>query len=230
MVEPVELNDAFVEFFSPPRVAPEVKALGLKADLSVDKRPEGGGLDLSCSDDRAHSLHELKTRKPAVLGLSPPCTMYSALQRMWNLKKMKPRQRKKRWAEANCLLDFAMLCARHQHASGLKFFFEHPRRASSWDRSTVKRVSKLPGVQMVHFDQCCVGLKSPGGVPMKKATTFMTNSKAIADRFRDMKCTCLSCVSMQCSENTCANQCQYYCHCEYHQSSTAILLLILLLA
>ena len=125
-----------------------------------------------------------------MLGLSPPCTTYSPLMVLFNLKNMPFAARQQRFKQAHVLLDFAMLCARIQHRAGRKFYFEHPRRATSWCRNQVKDVERLSGVIKVHFDQCALGLCSPSGKPLKKPTTIMTNSMALVNNLKGKKCTC----------------------------------------
>ena len=180
----------FAEIFSPPRVAVACRQLGLRADFSFD-------LDFGC-DLR---LFECRTAVSQTLFhdnlvkfimLSPPCTMYSALQVCFrNFEKLSEEELSLRWEEAHCYVDFSMLQARRQMQRKLWWCFEHPQRASSWDRESVKAVAAMAGVEKVTFHQCAVGLKAPGSnIPIKKPTTFMTNCPAVISAFRPMVCRC----------------------------------------
>ena len=183
-------QDDFAEFFTVPRVLPYVMCLGLTADLSVDIKHFGGGVDLGDFSGRSFALNALDTRKPKLLGLSPPCTLYSKLYQLWNAKKVPAYKLHCMQSEADALLDLGMLCANVQVKGNRKFFFEHPTYASSWKRASVTEVADLIGVKKVHFDQCALGLKAPDGRPMKKRTTLMTNSIEIVNRFSDKQCSC----------------------------------------
>ena len=71
--------------------------------------------------------------KPLFLMSSPPCTMFSELTRLWNLKKMEAAVREQRMAEAEQLLSFGISRCMVQYIQGHWFGHEHPWRASSWD-------------------------------------------------------------------------------------------------
>ena len=105
----------FMEVFSPPRVAVSCRKKGLRAFYSID---ELTGYDLLSFEGRAEVLQLVKSTKPLYIMLSPPCTMYSALQTMWNLKKWDELTKKEKFAKADCMLDFSMLLARMQVDSG----------------------------------------------------------------------------------------------------------------
>ena len=80
---------AFMEIFSGRRVTPECERRGLQAGPSVDLRT---GYDLRNVGDRARVLALVQRLKPMVLMTSAPCTAYSRLNQMWNLKKMSTRE------------------------------------------------------------------------------------------------------------------------------------------
>ena len=182
---------AFMEFFSPPRVAPAVRALGLHAQHSLDIET---GHDFLLFHHRAEGIRLVQTLKPQFVMLSPPCTMYSALMRLWNFKKMPPAVQQQRFATAHCLLDYAMQICQIQHEAGRSFCFEHPCTASSWQRPTVQAVALLPGVTKTSFDQCRVGFTSPGPQkaqkPIRKRATLLSSAPAIKEIFQPLQCTC----------------------------------------
>ena len=94
----------FVEVFSPPIVTFACQRQGLLAEHGIDILT---GFDLNTFEGRAATLQLLKAR-PRFLMLSPPRTMYSALQGLFNLHKMNPQVLQQRMGEADSLLKFAI--------------------------------------------------------------------------------------------------------------------------
>lgn len=181
-----EIHD-FMEFFSPPRVAVALRREQMCAKHSFDLET---GYDFLTCEDRAQALRLWQTHRPFFTMLSPPCTMYSSMQNL-NLAKMDPDVKQKRFNEAHCLLDFAMMIAQRQMQRFKFFCHEHPQKASSWQRHTVQAVAALPGVMSVTFDQCQVGLKTPvSQQPLRKRTTLLTNSPQIVEVFAPLQCQC----------------------------------------
>ena len=89
-------------------------------------------------------------------------------------------------AESQNMINFAMLCARIQKAGGRAFYFEHPRGAETWADDEVVALQE----HVVNFDHCRLGLVSPKGQPMKKATSLLTNSRFVCDAFEGLYCAC----------------------------------------
>ena len=169
------------EFYSPPRVLATAKAMGRVGNLSLDLET---GWDFRCDALRTLSLQLFTALLIELVILSPPCTMFSQLQWLWNVKKMTRLVFERRMSEAKSYVNHSMDCARIQHAAGRKFVFEHPARALSWDEPAVKNMAALDGVQVVTVDQCMLGLTSMSGIPMRKRTKLMTNCHVLASRFR----------------------------------------------
>ncbi len=186
LVEDSDSGD-LAEVYSVPRVVPFAARLGLKASLSVDILL---GDNLVHTDGRAGLLAELARRRALMLILSPPCTMYSCLNRSLNFGKMHPEIKAARLREADAMVDFAMFLAKQQVQSGRYFVFEHPLSATSWSLPSVKAVAELEGVRRASFDQCAFGLKSPRGQPMKKPTALLTNSAFVYSAFNGKSCRC----------------------------------------
>ena len=176
-----KLNDDdhhYMEFFTPPRIALACIALGLMAVWSLDLT---GGYDLALQSMQMYALGLLHKHRPRVLGLTPPCTMFNKIMRMWNEKKMDPKVFKERLDQAVMFVDFCMDSAMVQIASGRFFFFEQPELAVTWNLPSVKKTESLHGVRVVSFDMCRFGLKTPlTQQPMRKRTKIMTNSPLIA--------------------------------------------------
>ena len=177
----------FMEFYSPPRVGVALRRAGLRAQHSFDVMT---GYDFLTFEGRARALHLYETHAPFFCMLSPPCTMYSKMQNL-NFGKMPPHVLKKRWADAHCMLDFAMHIAKRQLQAGRLFAHEHPVGASSWKRRSVTDLLLDPTVRTVNFDQCQVGLRTPSGEKaLQKRTTIMTNSAILQDIFAPLQCNC----------------------------------------
>ena len=180
--------DHFAEFFSVPRVAPFVRALGGQADLSLDIMSRGSfSRDFCDPTDRAFALSLLTAHRPRMIALTPPSNMFSQVNWRWNKKKLTEMH------EAETLFDFAILLARTQHARGGFFFLEQPVGALSWEllqqRLDCEPMSDIRPTSFVRFDQCRYGLRSPRGKRMKKSTKFWTNSPVIAQEFAKKTCT-----------------------------------------
>ena len=105
--------------------------------------------------------------------------------------KMQPQIRKQRFADANCVLDFAMHIADRQLRGNRFFCHEHPSGASSWRRASVAQLANQPNVFLVSFDQCRTGLRTPSGLkPIQKRTVLMTNSRGIHNIFSPLQRNC----------------------------------------
>ena len=119
----------------------------------------------------------------------PPCTLFSAIQALWNFKRMDKNVVKQRWDKAVVLVDHAMACAEKQVIERRRFLFEHPASATSWGLPSVVRVSSLPGVQSVVFDQCLMGLCSKEHkTPIRKRTRLLTNCPNVIVKFKGLIC------------------------------------------
>ena len=174
------------EYYSQPRVCPKAAAQGKQACLSLDILT---GWDFQDEKLRFLSIRLLSLLPIMLLVLSPPCTAFSALQRLWNYKRMSQEAVARQWSHGMVFLTHSMECARVQVQQGRLFAFEHPASATSWGTSVVQEVSKLPGVMKVTFDQCMLGLTSKVTLtPMRKRTTIMTNSAAVVRAFSGRYC------------------------------------------
>ena len=80
-----EQSEDVAEVFSSPRVVPHCAQIGMTALRSFDLKLGNNFLEAT---ERAALLHYLGDKNVKVVVLSPPCTMFSALQVMWNKQKM----------------------------------------------------------------------------------------------------------------------------------------------
>ena len=88
--------------------------------------------------------------------------------------------------ESQNMINFSMLCSRIQKAGGRAFYFEHPRYAETWGDDQVVAMQD----DAVNFDQCRLGLVSPKGQPMKKATSLLKTSRFVCDAFEGLVSAC----------------------------------------
>lgn len=177
-----------MEWYSPPRVLvhESVKHLNLPfGSLSFDI-VNGWDLEKHVLQDLTFRL--LDSGMISMLYLSPPCTVFSELQRLWNRKKMEESVWEARWAQGNAFLEHSMMGARKQVQKKKKFMFEHPWRASSWDQPSVESVRAMEDVYTVDFDMCAVGMLSPKGSPVRKRTRIMSNCYSLIQRLRSCQC------------------------------------------
>ena len=146
------------------------------------------GKDLSQLEMRSEVFRTIEQRRPKLLVTSPPCTMYSKLQRLWNVKKMSPEEYNRRKAIADEYLQFAHTCNKVQHTAGRSFAHEHPAGASSWKEDSTRAVVTLPGTYNALFDQCQFGLTSPRGTPLKKKTRILCNNAQLFNALHGCNC------------------------------------------
>lgn len=181
------IQDDIMELYSAPRVVPAATAAGLRGSLSIDIQQ---GHDLMDPFWREWVVQQILSRRPRILISSAPCTAFCAFIH-WNKKKMSVGKLRARQEEGLCLLNLSLQIAGIQHAAGRGFLHEHPSTASSWKLSTVMAMIASGSYATTDFDQCCYGLKSPLGYPMKKRTRLLANSvvKGVRDVF-DKKCAC----------------------------------------
>ena len=132
------VHDDVAEYYSPPRVLPVARHMGLRGRLSLDILT---GWDFRNTDTQDLSIRLLA--QVAVLILSPPCTIFSELQRLWNFKRIPKHVAESRWQTGMVYLLHAMRSAEEQHKAGRVFVFEHPARATSWDQPCVKKVAEI---------------------------------------------------------------------------------------
>lgn len=146
------------------------------------------GWDFDDESLRSLTFRILELGVIAFLFLSPPCTMFSELQRLWNQKKIPPQMWTIRWNTAVQYMEHSVRCAMIQLSRGKKFMLEHPWRASSWKLPCMQMLLAQPSVLAVTFDQCQCGLRSPSGMFVKKRTRIVTNSKSLFKKLYTKQC------------------------------------------
>ena len=178
-----------MELYSVPRVLASVM-------MAVAANPQFGclsfdiltGWDFDDESLRSLTFRLLELGVIAFLYLSPPCTMFSELQRLWNRRRISPQIWTIRWNTAVQYMEHSVQCAMIQLSRGKKFMLEHPWRASSWKLPCMQMLLSQAGVLAVTFDQCTCGLKSPSGMFVKKRTRIVTNSKSLFRKLAPKQC------------------------------------------
>ena len=128
-------SGAVCEVYSPPRVVPAARAMGLPGGWSLDLTThdaEGRAWDFDKSEVRARCRKLVRESRPAVIVGSPMCTMFSQLQRM-NRGNYDPQEWSRMRVKAIMHLTFAFELYETQVVAGRYFVHEHPLIADSWD-------------------------------------------------------------------------------------------------
>ena len=149
---------------------------GLSFDISL-------GTDLLQTSQRQHVREYIRTVRPGLVLMAPPCQMFSQLQNL--LRDLRQRDpacmarylRKKR--EATLLFNFAVELAWTCLELGLDFVIEHPWASGAWKTPAVTRLLQDDRVVLSRTDQCQFGLRGPTGQHHRKRTGFCTNNAAI---------------------------------------------------
>ena len=158
------------------RVSRHGLGMGQVFDLAV-------GIDLLKRNKRHEVRDYIRVEKPGLTVISPPCQMFSSLQNLSQGRRESSEGLMNRYLEsrreAKTLLNFAVEVAEMCLGLGLKFVFEHPATATSWQERELGRLRRRTDVTYVKCDQCRFGLHGEHGLH-QKPTGFLTNSEQIA--------------------------------------------------
>lgn len=97
--------------------------------------------DMSLPAVRTLVQQHIRARRPKVLVVSPPCTMFSCAQNM-NRGKVSSEVWRVRLNEGQEFVDFAMDLCSMQLRGKRGFVFEHPRTAVSWNLASVRTIAQ----------------------------------------------------------------------------------------
>ena len=175
------------EVFSPPRICEAASQTGLRGGWSLDVSSTcvitGRKWDFRRVGDRRAAKRLVMQDRPQVLILSPPCALFSSLQR-WSRYGPPEVRCPDRWAEAIAFVNFAMELCEVQHRAGRGFVFEHPKFASSWTATDLSGLMAREGVHEAVLDMCRFDMVSKDelGVGLcRKPTRLMTNLEPVAE-------------------------------------------------
>ena len=126
---------------------------GFAVDLT-EQKPDRSYWDLTKSEDVEEVEQIVEDDKPELLTGSPPCHMFSQLQKIsWH--KISPDVREQRMTEARHHLHVSCKMCRKQYDAGRTFLHEALWGGSSWKDPEVQAILASPGVWYV--DQCAGG-------------------------------------------------------------------------
>ncbi len=141
------------------------------------------GTDLLDLRNREHVRAYVKTVRPGLVLIAPPCHMYSQLQNILKDFRAQDPIAMKRYLEkksqARTLLNFAIEIAELCRELGLTFVLEHPWSAQSWSTQLMEKLIQHKDVFLSRTDQCMFGLKGENGILHRKRTGFATNNEEI---------------------------------------------------
>lgn len=172
--------DDVAEVYSPPRCTKEAKKQKMKATLALDLST---GWDFRRADHRKEALRLIAQRRPAVLILSPPCTVFSALRHLSSFKR-EAREVQQEIEEGLMHMRFAISLCRLQLKEGRGFILEQPRNATSWQLQEMMALLEEPEVYKIYLDRCRFELRAARGPfpgqHAKKPTALISNIPELA--------------------------------------------------
>ena len=170
------------ELFSPPRVSAAATARGLRGGWALDIRCEdpvaGSAWDLSEPRAQNKVWKIVRRDKPLMIGFSPECTLFSALQ---NHRKTDIPEDE--LARAMACVRFCVDTAEYQIKHGRLFYYEHPLTATSWSMPALDGLRQRKEVENVVLHMCAFDLMAEdqeGSGLAKKPTRVLTNMPSVA--------------------------------------------------
>ncbi len=179
-------DHVFAEVFSPPRMAPVFVERGFLAVHSFDILQ---GCDLLDPEQRRRVVDIIGLCRPRHLMISPPCTVFSQMQRSNVSRRKDTNKWCRRYAEGVELFNFALELAEIQQTGGRFFTIEHPSGASSWKLPQCEKFFHMSDVKFAVFHQCVFGAKTKFfKMPTLKPTALLTNSPSVYAAFHEKFC------------------------------------------
>lgn len=167
------------EVFNPGCFGKRAKAHQLNAGYAFDIAL---GLDLLKPRNQNEVRNYLRHVKPGLVTVAPPCKSFSSLQNLSMNRREESTELMQRYLQnrkqGRDLLAFGVEVCHMCIQLGLKFVFEHPANATSWQERCLSKLAKLPGVHSCKTDQCAFGLHGDQGLH-RKPTRFISNSPEI---------------------------------------------------
>lgn len=140
-------------------------------------------------------MQAIQHDQPELIISSPPCTVFSVLQKMneakWRGNENKEYKRKKAWRGVARHVKFCVELYKYQMKNGRRFLHVHPLGATSWALRAMQSLRQDSRITQIKADMCRFGMshtESDGEkILIKKPTRFMTNSRGIAHEL-DKRC------------------------------------------
>ena len=142
------------------------------------------GWDLLDKQAQQHVFEYIKSERPGLILLAPPCTLFSTLQylsiRLRRANSAAFDSHLKELCRARDLLKFCVEVCQLCRELNSTYVFEHPWGATSWSEPCLKKLVQQADSYLARVDQCQFGLVSSQGNPMRKRSGFLTNHPEIA--------------------------------------------------
>ena len=182
----------FSEIYSPARFKDRALRLGLSPGLAADLIT---GWELRSRTQRHACAKKLAEEKPHFLIASPPCTAFSALQRISRLRR-DPEKVMDQMKEAEAHLDYSVGECERQRVRGGYFLFEQPASATSWHHKSVEELTSKRDVVRVVGPMCRWGMQATDRRTgrsgfVRKETAWMTNHPGLAEVLEGW-CSCVN--------------------------------------
>ena len=179
------LKNLIVELYSAPRVTSAAKLLpdmrhlpGVALDLTTTDA-DGNHWDFSLKEMREKAWDMIVREQPELVIGSPMCTAFCMWQHLVAARTGKHAELEEKKRLATEHIKFCCSIYLHQVSRGRLFLHEHPASACSWNLACIQEVMEKKGVKKVEADQCQFGSIDDSGSPIKKPTSFLSNSECI---------------------------------------------------
>ena len=182
------------ELYSRPRVTEFGQRKGILTGVAFDlttNDEDGQPWDFRLKSQRDKAANMIQELQPDLLVGSPMCGPFSNLQNL-NMRTQEAREKvRENEKEAIQHLEYCVEQYEAQISRGRWFLHEHPQTARSWRVRCIEQLASRPDVYKITGHMCRHGMVSQdqfGQGLVKKPTTFLTNSRALADEL-EVKCT-----------------------------------------
>ena len=159
---------AVAEVYNPNRFGPRTKKFGLQQGQAFDLEL---GHDIRQEGTRRTIRKYIRTQKPGLVCVSPPCTLMSLMQNMnqhdRDADPQKQREFDRRMVEARLLLSFSIEICEMVREYGGTFCFEHPWTSKAWHDHHLKKLMERDDVYVARCDQCMFDLNLPREISIK---------------------------------------------------------------
>ena len=170
------------DVFSRPRTTARATERGYNGgwsmDLHYDDKITQRQWDLSEDADVRRAKCRLRSDRPTLLIVSPPCTLFSTLQNFNGPSS------EKEYEKAVKMFVVGIELCELQNRLGGAFVLEHPQTSKAWSLPRAKHLLGQVWCQRVTLHMCAYGMRSTdahGDGLVYKPTSLATNSQTVAD-------------------------------------------------
>ena len=170
-----ELVDCLELFAGQARVS---EAFAKKRRGVLQPRDIRFGHDFRKNQVRDEILHEIKTKRPGMVWMAPPCTYWCGFSRL----NFSPQERRRLRAKEQVLIQFVDEVIETQNLLGGMAIVENPRSSDMWRHSALQRWILKPDIHLAKVDLCAYGMvSSDHAVPMRKPLSLLCNNGRFAE-------------------------------------------------